>query len=56
MSFSIRREKIYVIFSGKGHRGRCEAKMGGMEGMEGTLNENHLRLIPGLCLEDKVNL
>ena len=27
----------------------------GEEGMEGKLNENYLRLIPGLCLEDRTN-
>ena len=29
--------------------------MGGEEGMEGKLNGNFLRLIPGLCLEDRTN-
>jgi hypothetical protein len=29
---------------------------GGVEGMEGNLNRNHLRSIPGLCVEDRINL
>ena len=28
---------------------------GGVEGREGKLNVNYLRLIPALCLEDKKN-
>jgi hypothetical protein len=30
-------------------------KEGGVEGMEGKLNGNYLRLIPGLCLENRTN-
>ena len=33
-----------------------DRKKGGVEGMEGKLNGNHLRLITGLCLEDRMNL
>jgi hypothetical protein len=32
-----------------------DKKGGGVEGMEGKLNGNHLRLIPELCLEDRMN-
>ena len=37
--------------------GKCHQSgyQGGVEAMEGKLNGNHLRLIPGLCLEDKIN-
>jgi hypothetical protein len=31
-------------------------KWGGVEGMERKFNGNYLRLIPGLCLEDKIKL
>jgi hypothetical protein len=37
-------------------RGLRERKVGGEEGMERKLNGNYLRLIPGLCLEDKTSL
>ena len=30
-------------------------KVGEVEGMEGKLNGNHPRLIPGLCLENRTN-
>jgi hypothetical protein len=33
--------------------GGCEIGRG--EGMEGKLNGNYLRLIPGLCVEDRMN-
>ena len=39
----------------KYHQRGCERKVGGVGGMEGKLNGNHLRLIPGLCLEDRTN-
>ena len=32
-----------------------DRKGGGVEGMEGNLNGNHLRVTPGLCLEDRTN-
>ena len=32
-----------------------EGKELGVEGMEGKMNGDHLRLIPGLCLEDRTN-
>ena len=33
-------------------RGVARQEGGGVEGMERKLNENHLKLIPGLCRED----
>jgi hypothetical protein len=36
-------------------RGLRERKVEGEEGMEVKLNGNYLRLIPGLCLEDRTN-
>ena len=32
-----------------------DRKRGGAEGMEKKLNVSYLRLIPGLCLGDKMN-
>ena len=36
-------------------RGLREWNVRGEEGTEGKLNNNYLRLIPGLCLEDRTN-
>jgi hypothetical protein len=38
----------------KRHQGR-NRKKGEVEGMEGKLNGNYVRLIPRLCLEDRMN-
>ena len=38
------------------HQGVVREEGGGEEGMQGKLNGNYLRLIQGLCLEDRMNL
>ena len=34
---------------------RCHQGVARGEGMEGNLKGNYLRLIPGLCLEERMN-
>ena len=46
-----RRENFLKVPPGQLH----DSKEGKVEGMNGKLNKNHLRLIPGLCLEDRTN-
>ena len=44
----------HVIVSSNRKLGRKKRK-GLVEGMEGKLNGNYLKLIPGLCLEERMN-
>ena len=62
MSFLIRREYMYANTQAPSERfrkvppsGLRDRKGEGVEGMEGKLNGNYMKLIPGLCLEDRMN-